>query len=176
MITVKVRLSMEDGIAKLRRGLILGRDPKVVVRETWTRDLLASETLAVEITPGISTRAAATRPRHRLWTMPLTDAIDFAGCRARRSTPHAGGSSRRGTTSVCLAAAPHERFAPYIGERPPAAICVLPRADGADFLGEDPQHARRRLASPRRPSSSWRASRERRREHRSLVGVELESV
>src|SRR5712691_11265892 len=77
---------------------------------------------------------------------PLDDAIDF-GCVLER-----GEQCRARELLRCAAyerlsrAAPHARFAQYIGKRPARGDAVLHAADGADFLGEDPQHARRRFA------------------------------
>src|SRR5882762_1300030 len=94
------------------------------------------------------------------------DAIDFRRTLQRRQERRAGellcGAAHEGLSRI----APHARFAQYIGKRPARRDAALHAADGPDFLGEDPQHARRRLAFAAQAFEHARKPRALAREHR----------
>src|SRR5882762_4839091 len=97
---------------------------------------------------------------------PLDDAIDSGGAlerrQERRTREFLRGAADEGLSRV----APHARFAQDLRKRPARGDAVLHAADGADFLCEDPQHARRRLALAAQAFEHARKPRALAREHR----------
>src|SRR5438132_5527769 len=94
------------------------------------------------------------------------DAIDVRRTLQRRQERRAGellcGATHEGLSRIT----PHARFAQYIGKRPARRDAALHAADGPDFLGEDPQHSRRRLAFAAQAFEHARKPRALAREHR----------